>query len=259
MGNSEDKTNAWLERLTVVGAVARGFVYLVIGGIALRAIGYTVGETKGEPGVFKTIAEAPLGRLLLAFVGAGLAAFGVARVLEAILIMRARLAESWLAQSAGMIHAIVDGTLAVLAFWIALDPSVERSGKAAEWAALLLAQPAGRWLLGLIGFIIVGVGFFQISRIFHLHKMKFWALCLAIYGRAVYALFFFLLGAFALVAGIFRSPGEVRGLGGALGFLQERIYGSLLLAVFGFGLITHGVMSAIEAVRASHETAEKES
>ena len=75
----------------------------------------------------------------------------------------------------------------------------------------------------------------------------------------IYALLLFLFGAFAVIATIFRSPGEARGVGGTLSFLQDRIFGSLILAVFGFGLIAHGVMSAIEVVRDSQETAEEES
>ena len=209
---------------------------------------------KAGPGVFKTIAEAPLGRLLLALVGTGLAAFGISRVLEAILIMRTRLAETWLAQSAGLIHAIVNGTLALFAFWIALDPTVERRGKAAEWAAprpRAAGRPLAPWL----------------DRTHHRRgrtlpdgpdvssapAATLGALSRRLRARSLRAHVFSsrrVCGG----RGFFRSPGEARDLGGALGFLQERIYGSLLLALFGCGLIAHGVMSAIEAIRASQET-----
>ena len=92
--SGEEKPADWLPRLTLAGAAARGFVYLVIGGTALRAIGYTARQTEDFPGAFTLIAEVPLGRVLLALVGVGLAAFGIARVLEAFLILRERAAET---------------------------------------------------------------------------------------------------------------------------------------------------------------------
>ncbi len=254
-----EESAAWLERLTIAGAAARGFVYLVIGATALRATGWTASEKHDFPGAFKTIALAPFGRVLLVLVGVGLAAFAVARVLEAVLVLRRRASEEWLAQSGGAITALIYGGLAFVALRIAYAPSTDQSGRAAEWAALLLAQPLGRSLLGLIGVIVAGVGVYQFGHAFRRRALPLWTLCLAIYGRVIYAFLLFLFGAFALVAAIFRSPGEARGMNGTLSFLQDRLFGSLILTVFGFGLLVHGVMSAIEAVRDSQKTAEEES
>ncbi len=256
--DGQEATANWLERLTVAGAAARGLVYLVIGGTALRAIAYTSAQTRTFPGAFKTITTAPLGRVLLVFVAAGLAAFAISRVLEAILVLRSRAREAWLAQSIGLIRALVYGVIAFLALRIALRPSRDQEGRASEWAAFAIVQPLGRWLLGLIGLVVIGLGVYQFVRAFQRHRLPLWAFALAFYGRSIYALLVLLLGAFALSAGIFRSPGEARGLGGTLSFLQERLFGPSLLAIFGCGMIVHGVMSAIEVVRRSHETAAEE-
>ncbi|MDQ3200406.1 MAG: DUF1206 domain-containing protein [Verrucomicrobiota bacterium] len=254
----QDKTADWLKRLTLAGATARGFVYLVVGGMAFRALAYSAWETGGFPGAFQTITEAPLGRLLCAGVGFGLMAFAFARVLEATLVLRSRGSQAWLGESLGLLRVLIDGAIALFAFQVALHPSTDRAGSSAEWAAKVLAHPQGRWVLGLIGAAIVAGGLFQLSKAFRRHQLPLWAFCLALYGRCTYALLLILFGAFSITAGIYRSPGEARGISGALSFLQNRMSGSILLVFLGCGMIAHGVMSSIEAVRKSRETADEE-
>ena len=252
----QDKTADWLKRLTLVGATARGFVYLVVGGMAFRALAYSAWETRGFPGAFQTITQAPLGRLLCACVGIGLAAFALARVLEAILILRSRGAQAWLGESLGLLRGLTDSAIAVFALRVAFYPSTDRASSSAEWAALVLAHPQGRWVLGLIGAAIVAAGLFQLRKAFQRQALPLWAFCLAFYGRAAYALLLLLFGTFSILAAIDRSPGEVRSLSGALGFLQNR--GTLLLVLLGAGMIVHGIMSTVESIRASRQTAEEE-
>lgn len=254
----QEKTADWLKSLTLVGATARGFVYLVVGGMAFRALGYSAWETRGFPGAFQTITEAPLGRLLCAGVGLGLAAFAVARVLEAVLILRVRAAEAWLGESLGLLRVLIDGAIAAFALRVAFYPSTDRSSSSAEWATQVLAHPLGKWVLGLIGAGLVAGGLFQLRKAFRRRELPIWAFCLAFYGRATYALLLTLFGAFAIGAAVFRSPGEVRSLSGALGFLQNRVSGSLLLVLLGAGMVVHGIMSSIEAIRSSRQTAEEE-
>ncbi len=254
----QDKTADWLKRLTLVGASARGFVYLVVGGMAWRALGYSAWETSGFPGAFQTITKAPLGRLLCAGVGLGLAAFAIARVLEAVLVLRARASEAWLSESLGLLRVLVDGAIAIFALRVAFYPSTDRSSSSATWAALVLAQPQGRWVLGIVGVAIGAAGIFQLVKAFQRHELPLWAFWIAFFGRSTYALLLLLFGAFAMVAGIFRSPGEVRGLSGALGFLQSRVFGTSLLVYLGCGMLVHGVMSTIGAIRAARETADEE-
>ncbi len=254
----QDQTATWLKRLTLVGATARGFVYLVVGGMAFRALFYSAWETRGFPGAFKTITEAPFGRVLCAGVGVGLAAFALARVLEAVLVLRSRGKAALLGESLGLLRVLVDGAIAAFAFRVAFRPSSDESGTSAAWAAQVLAQPQGRWLLGLFGAAIIAAGLYQMSKAFQRWERPFWAAALAIYGRSTYALFLVMFGVFALLAGIFRSPNEVHGLSEALSFLQNRFYGAILLVGLGGGMIAHGVMSSIEAVRKSRQKAEKE-
>ena len=254
----QDETADWLKRLTLFGATARGFVYFVVGGMAFRALAYSAWETSGFPGAFQTITEAPLGRVLCACVGLGLAAFALARVLEAVLVLRSRGKEAWLGESLGLLRVLIDGAIGVFAFRVAFRPSTDRSSSSSEWAALVLAHPQGRWILGLIGAAIVAAGVFQLSKAFRKQELPLWAFCLAFYGRSTYALLLILFGAFSITAGIFRSSGEVRGISGALGFLQNRMAGSLILIFLGCGMVAHGVMSSIEAIRKSRATAEEE-
>ncbi len=70
-----------------------------------------------------------------------------------------------------------------------------------------------------------------------------------LYGRVFFAVLLILIGGFAIMAAVFRSPGEARGVSGALTFLQHQLFGPVLLAGIGIGLFMYGVFSAIEAFR----------
>lgn len=75
---------AWLPRLGVVGWVARGVVFGIIGVFLVRAaLDDDPRKSVGIDGALHRLATAPLGPLLLTVVGVGLAAYGVYSFVEA--------------------------------------------------------------------------------------------------------------------------------------------------------------------------------
>jgi hypothetical protein len=61
----------WIERLARFGYVTKGFVYALIGILAIMAALTTGGETTGTEGVLHTIAAQPFGRIILTLIVVG--------------------------------------------------------------------------------------------------------------------------------------------------------------------------------------------
>ncbi len=76
--SASPRTRSVVEKLGLIGQIARGFVFAVIGIFAIvAAVRFNPQETKGMDGSLRTLANAPLGPVLLAVVAVGLVIFGL--------------------------------------------------------------------------------------------------------------------------------------------------------------------------------------
>jgi hypothetical protein len=94
--------------------------------------------------------------------------------------------------------------------------------RAHETTAEILSWPAGRWLVGLAGACIVGVGLARL-------------------------VVFSLIGFFAIRAAIDYDPKEAVGLDGALQKLTHQSYGPWLLGVTAAGLLAYALFCFADA------------
>ncbi len=79
------QTARWAVPLGRLGFGARGVVFLIIGGfLGLAAVRSSSAQVKGLGGALQTLAEQPHGSALLALVAAGLFAFGVFGIVQAL-------------------------------------------------------------------------------------------------------------------------------------------------------------------------------
>jgi hypothetical protein len=67
-----------------------------------------------------------------------------------------------------------------------------------------------------------------------------WATRFSRFGMAARGVVFAIIGVFLVVAARHENPAEARGVGGALGALRERSYGTALLSVVALGLMAYG-------------------
>lgn len=75
----------WVETLGRVGTIARGVVFLVVGGfLILAAWQADSSEARGLGGALRTLQEQPYGWAILALVAAGLFAFGLFGIVQAV-------------------------------------------------------------------------------------------------------------------------------------------------------------------------------
>ncbi|WP_036488468.1 DUF1206 domain-containing protein, partial [Myxosarcina sp. GI1] len=116
-----------------------------------------------------------------------------------------------------------------------------------------MQQPFGRWLVGLVGAIIIGIGFYKIyfacrvkfhrkHRIEKLGTIQEQTLVhISRFGIAARGVVFTIAGFFVVDAAKNYNPQEVKGLDGALLTLALQPYGKVLLTIAALGLIAFAV------------------
>ena len=252
--------NSKISVMARLGYIARGVVYLIIGGLAVTAAFGTGGQTTDSKGALLTLLNQPFGAILLGLVGIGLACYAVWRFIQAIADIDHHGSDAkGLAVRGGLLTgAITHVLLAVFAISLAIGWGYSSGGGDGpqDWTAWLLNKPFGQWLVGIVGVIIIGVGIAHFVKALQekykqylamgADKMR-WASPISKFGLSARGVVFCIIGGFLIVAAYQAQPEEARGLGGALQALQEQPYGPWLLGVVALGLVAFGVYSFIEA------------
>jgi hypothetical protein len=256
----------WMERLFRLGYVAKGVVYAIVGWLAASAAFSSGGRTTGTRGALRSLVKQPFGRGLLGLVAIGLLGYVLWRFVQAIMdtehegtdakgiIVRLSYAGN------GSLYA----GLAMTAIEIVIDEvdgevDIDNDYGARDWTALLLAQPFGQWLVGTVGAIVMGVGFYEFyqaytakfCRNFKLNEMsdteKTWATYIGRFGLVAKGIVYSIIGFFFIQAAHQAKSKQVRGLEGALDLLARQPYGRWLLGIVALGLIAYGVYYVVQA------------
>lgn len=259
--------NPWLEGLGRAGLVARGVLYLVVGGLALKLATGDHTEQPDRQGALAAVARQPFGRFLLLTLIAGYLGYALWQVVEAVLDPEEAGDDGKGAlkrlHSGG--RAIVGLSLAFTATSFALHGRGTRgqsnaggSGKEQDVTARLFELPLGRWLVMAIGVGLVAIGVangIQAARGKDKKKLDEGPPAalrpalhvLGVAGLAGRMLAFALVGGFVVKAGWEHDPTESAGLDGALRRLLEAPRGPLLLLVVAAGLLAFGLFCLAQA------------
>ena len=268
---SKHDTPEWVEKFARVGFGAKGTVYLLVGVLAVMAVAGEGGSVGGSKNALASLGAAPFGQVLLALVALGLLAFTVWRLIQAMtdpgregsdgkgIAKRIGYAASAVTHLALAAYAgsLVLGQHSVQASGGSGSGSASGSGSgrstAADYTAELMAQPFGRWLVGILGAILVGVGVYQFGRAKEASFMDKYrraemepktaraAKRLGQIGLSARGVVFLIIGGFTIQAAVQAQPSETRGLGGALATLAEQPYGPWLLGLVAAGLAAYGL------------------
>lgn len=149
-----------LEASARVGLIAYGVIHILISWLALQLAWGTSSSKSADPsGAFRTLADQPLGNILLWLVAVGLVALALWQGSEAIWGYRNREgAKRTRMQATSWAKAIIYVALAVGAASVALGSGSSSSQSQQQATSGVLAWPAGHAIVVVVGLVIVGVG-----------------------------------------------------------------------------------------------------
>lgn len=253
---TEAAQHPWVKNLARIGLAAIGVVYILVGGLAFRlAMGQgTSGNTPDQQTALQQIQTAPLGRLILGLIALGLFGYMLWRLAAAFADADNEGSEpKGLARRIGhALNGLVYGAFGVQAGLLTLGRSSAASGQQ-EWTARLMSMPFGRWLVGLVGLAVIGVGLYHF---YGAWKRKYredlsygkmssverrWIDPLSVAGLVAQGIVLSLIGIFIINAAYTFNPQEARGLSGALSEIAGQQYGPWLLGIVALGLIAYGI------------------
>ena len=250
---AESDSVEWLARL---GLVSRGFLYVMVGVLAIRVASGS-SEQADRHGALRTVGQTGVGRWLLLAVALGFAGYALWRFAEATVRPGDKSVWSRLG-SAGRAVIYVVACASVLHFVIT-KKAENTDEKEREITAKLLDLPVGRYLVGLLGLVIVTIGLASAQRAItgrykkHLKQSEIpagtlrWLKPFAYLGLAARTVVFAVIGAFLVQSAVTYDPSKARGLDDSLRTLARAPYGEPMILVVAAGLIAFGLWCFVEA------------
>jgi hypothetical protein len=249
--------------LAKAGYAARGFIYVVIGVLALMEAFGSSGETGGSKNAIREMFEFPGGLILLWVIALGLIGYSVWRFVQSVLDaddhgtdMKGLVIRAGLFVSSVTHIALAGYAIYVAVNYGAADSESGQSGSQGMVQAML-GWPAGRWIVGFVGLCIIGAG---VAHAMKAHKEKFrkrfvieaekmqkikWICIVGLYARGIA---FLIIGGMFLYAAWTQNPDNAGGLKEVFATLTEQSYGTVLLAAMAIGLLCFGLYSIFESL-----------
>jgi hypothetical protein len=251
--------SALFEWMSRAGFVARGLIYGLIGLLALELALDVGGRITNQQGALRTIAQQPTGTFLLILVTAGLGSYATWRLFRAALGHGPEGRDSTFDRIAAAASGLVYAGLCAIGIQILLDSRHGGRADPDQTTAGVLGWPAGAWLVGLAGCVLIGVGAYQgyrgLTRSFledskteqMSRELRVWFTRIGVFGHLARMVVFALVGVFLVKAAIEYDAREAVGLDGALAKLAQASYGPVLLGVVASGLIAFALYSISDA------------
>lgn len=246
------------QALARAGLTARGIIWILIGIVAALVAFGEARQQANQQGALQLLARQPLGSVLLWVLGIGFvcyalwclsqAAFGVAGEGSGA---GPRL------KSVG--RAIVYSFFAYLTFQVISGAQGSQSHRQQDMTAKAMHHPAGQWLVGIVGLIVVIVGLVLVAqgiRRTFLKYLRTWQMSrgtrrvvelLGVIGTTARGVVVALAGVLVLAAAITHKPSESGGTDKALLTLRNAPLGEILVLLAALGLIIFGVYGLCEA------------
>ncbi|HKU63301.1 MAG TPA: DUF1206 domain-containing protein [Gemmatimonadales bacterium] len=250
----------WIEILARVGYAAKAVLYGTIGFLAARAaFGWDGGRATDTRGALRAVRDAPFGRHILLVIAAGLAGYGLWRLVEAVTDPehRGTRPKGVAIRAGNAVRGLAHGALALAAFRLGLGSGGARSQGPDGWTARALALPAGEVLVWVGAAAVAGYGVYQLYRAWKAKLGRHLALnrvsagtgsvlvAVCRFGLAARGAVFGLIGFLLGRAAARHDPGQAGGVRESL--LTMAGFGRWALAAAGIGLVAYGVYQLVEA------------
>jgi hypothetical protein len=258
-GSKARRGSGWYEVLARTGLVAKGISFGLVGVLALKLALGSGGQATSREGALKQVAQHPFGEVVLIALAAGFAAYALWRLIEGF-ATEGDAKKKWSKRLGGIGRAAIYAALTFSAVKLVLGAgggSGSQDQKAHRTAAMLLSWPAGTWIVGIAGAVVVGVGLYQFWRAFTRKfedrwrgmglDAKRWFVPLGIAGHVARGIVFGLIGVFVIKAARDYNPKDAIGLDGALQKLAHASYGPWLLGLTAAGVVCYALYCFVDA------------
>lgn len=249
----------WTRALAGAGLAARSVLYAVLALLALR-IAFGRNQEADSTGALHTVARGPFGRVLLALLAAGFAAYALWRLAEALVAHPGRDHDALKrAVDAGRV-VIYLGLCAAAIGVLVGSRRVGGGNREQGWTARVLGWPGGRLLVAAVGIVVIVAGLFNLRHLFdgswrenidlsrRTEGQRRAITACAAAGLTARAAVFAAIGVFLVQAAIDYTSRTGVGLDGALHRLAHGTAGPFVLTAFAIGLLAYALYSTLEAV-----------
>jgi hypothetical protein len=244
--------------LARAGLAARGVIYILIGWVAiLVALGQSSRQAD-QQGALQLLARQPYGLVSLWLIGIGFAAYALWRLSEAAFGVTGE------GNGAGprlksLARAVIYAGFAYLTFQVISGSAGSQTKKQQDLTAKVMHHSGGRWLVGLVGLIIVIAGLTLVFEGIRRKFMKFLETSrmsprtrriverLGVTGTIARGVVFALAGVLVVEAAVTYKPAKAGGIDKALLTLRNQPFGEFLLILAALGLIIFGAYALCEA------------
>jgi uncharacterized integral membrane protein len=244
--------------LARAGLAARGIIYILIGWVALLvALGHGSHEAD-QQGALRLLAGKPYGSVSLWLLGIGFAAYALWRLSEALYGVAGE-GNRMGPRLRSLARAVIYAGLAYLTFEVISGTQGSQSGQQQDVTAKVMQHPGGRWLVGIVGLIIVIIGLVLAMEGIRRKFMKYMRTSqmsprtrrvvglLGVVGTVARGAVVALVGVGVIDAAVSHNPATSGGIDKALLTLRNEPAGPVLLLLVALGLVIFGLYGLCEA------------
>ena len=253
-----DNGKEWIRKYARIGLLAKGIVYILIGGLASFAAFNIGGQTGGKSEAFGFVMDQPMGRILLGLIALGLLGYVVWRMIQTFLNPED---EDFFPRvgyfSSGAFYATIAFTAAQMA--ISGNGSDDSSGKQEYYISTIIDETWGQIAVGIVSLVFFGRAIYHLYRALsgkYAHKLKDMdlnqharqvLLKAGMVGYIARAVVIGIIGFLFLQAAWYANSSQAGGTEEAFGLLQQSVAGPILLGTVSLGLLAYGVFMIVKA------------
>ena len=251
-----------MEMLTRLGYGVRGLIYLVMGFLAVQVAFGKGGALASPQGAIAAIGKQSAGLIFLWVILLGIISYSIWGLIRAFWdpLHKGKDTKGLLTRFGFFTSALGYAFLAFTTFGYIKGASQSSSGSQTKLLGSVMAMPAGRWVVGLLGLIVVAVGLYNIylglkagfERQFQMYSLTSKEVKVVTdigrFGTAARGVVFAIVGGLIFLAAYNANPSQQVGIDAALATLMKQPYGVWLLGLVAVGLMAFGFYSLLGAL-----------
>jgi hypothetical protein len=249
-----------LEYLARGGFICYGVIHLLVAWVALQVAFGKSSQESDQSGALRKLASQPAGKTLVILVVIGMVALAIWQAFEAII------GESGEQNKEAIAERVINGVRAVVYLWIAwigvkviTGASSSQAKSSQNTTSNVMDSTGGRWLIGLVGLVVIGVGiglcWYGLTKRFEKHlntaqmnpTVRKSTRRLGMAGYPAKGVAYGITGVLVLTAAVTYDARKARGLDGALKTLADQGWGIWLLVLIALGFAAFGVFCFSQA------------